>query len=151
MATQAVALPYIDHDWELGQPGSRYMLYYLGCDPESVSGVVPKEVTLHSWMETEHIKQLKAMRESVVGEGQEPAPYGPTRLSPPTEVGGGQDARQHGDPWDQGREASASVAVGESLQATPTGLAPTGQDPRAKTQERVKESGDDIAMCFGFR
>lgn len=151
VATQAVALPYIDNEWELGQPGSRYMLYYLNCEPELVSLLVPKEVSLHSLMETEHIEQLKAMRDSVLGDGgPEPLPYGRITLGGPAEDPGSQGDRRQSDPWDQDRDASASAPVDEGLRDPSARPGSKGQDPRAKTQRRVEENGGDIAKCFGY-
>lgn len=150
MATQAVALPYIDNDWELGQPGSRYMLYYLMYDPGSVSSLMPKEVILHSWVETEHMEQLKAMRESVLEEARpEPLPYGRIRLRGPAKVCKSQGDRQPSDAWDQDRDALASVD--EDLGAPHARPDSTGQDPRAKTQQRVQESGGDMAVYLGYK
>lgn len=141
MSMQAMKLPYVDNDWELGEPDSRYMLYYIACDHESVPGPAPKEVVLHPWLETKLREELKAVRKSALDEGEsQPLPYGRITLRSPTEV----SADQHG-------EASDSVGLESPLRAASAGTGSTAHDPRAKTRQRVEETGGDIAECLGFR
>lgn len=76
MATQGRPLPYIDNEWELGQPDSRYMLYYLECGPEWAPSLPPKEVIVVSSRQVDVQRQINAMREAARVEGPPPLPYG---------------------------------------------------------------------------
>lgn len=85
MATRihTTPLPYVDNEWEVGQPGSRYMLYYVDCDPEWTPGLDPEEVAIYSTLEMEARSQIKAMREAMREEGPPPLPYGRITLTEP--------------------------------------------------------------------
>lgn len=149
MATQAVALPYVDNEWELGQPGSRYMLYYLGYGSKWAPSLPPKEVIVHSSLQMGDKRQIRAMREATHDEGRPaPMPYGQITLVEPASA---HTNWQQGDgEWDVYGEASAHGDAEKGLPGTPSVPEPSGENPRAKTMQRVREMGGDIDEYYGF-
>lgn len=147
MATQGRPLPYIDNEWELGQPGSRYMLYYLECGPEWAPSLPPKEVIVFSSRQVDVQRQINAMREAARVEGPPPLPYGNLRL---TNAGWA-----HSDWEDENGEGSAYGGADKGQTGTPsvsqTSSSETpGEDPRAKTLQRVKEMGGNVDEYYSL-
>ncbi|KAG8156915.1 hypothetical protein KVR01_013137 [Diaporthe batatas] len=124
MAARTLALPHVDSDWQLGQPGSRFMLYYISCDAEVEPDFDPEEIVVVSRREIELLGHLNAASQSIISGAPEPEAYGYTTVSEPS---GSQDG---------------------ALELYRKGQA-SGRDPRAVTRERVREQGGDLDLLYG--
>lgn len=78
MSTRVLDLPHDDDHWQLVQPGSRYMLYYIRYDSEPPSRLQPKEVTPCSWSQNGRMarEEHKGMRGWDKSGGWDLLPYG---------------------------------------------------------------------------
>lgn len=144
-AAQKAAMPHVDDEWELGEPGSRYMLYYIECGSEWAPSLPPKEFIMQSSLEIETRRQIKAMREAIREVSRPaPPPYGLITLPEPDPACSG---------WEQEDRYSEGSAY-DGFEKDPTGHAfgnePSDGNPRAKTLQRVKEMGGDIDEYYGF-
>lgn len=133
MATQALSLPYVNNKWELGQSGSRYMLYYLKYDTDQAPNLPPKEVVSHPWLKVENIRLINAMHnERFGGKRPEPLPYRGIR---PDSLVASSMGRFQATPSDQNSSGSKGSQV-------------KGDGPRKELQKRMLDDGLDLKLYY---